>query len=96
MVIGDTNYGRARERGGTASELAASNPLLAAREIAASVDGTDVVVKIGDGIRNWNDLPPLGGGGGGGGGGSYVEFVGPTPPSGYPDGTIGYDTAPAV
>jgi hypothetical protein len=79
-MIGDTNYGRAKERGGTASAMASDNPVLAAREIAASVDGTTVVVKIGDGVTPWNDLPALGGGGGGGG--AYIEADGPTERSG--------------
>lgn len=98
-MIGDTNYGRAKERGSTAAVMAAANPVLAPREFAATVDGTDVVLKIGDGVTPWNDLPsilPHPEGSGGGGGGSYIEADGPTPPTGQPDGTIWRNTSPAV
>lgn len=64
MAIGKTRFGRLQEAGRTASQMASENRVLGAREIAASVDGTTVVTKIGDGVRPWNELPPLGGSGG--------------------------------
>lgn len=91
-MIGDTNYGQLSVRYGTASSLSTSNPLLATGEFAVAVDGTTIVLKIGNGVQHWNDLPAIGGGGGG----AYIEFTGPTLPTGQPDGTIGYDIAPAV
>lgn len=99
MAIGKTRFGRLREAGRTAAQMASENRVLGSREIAASVDGTTVIVKIGDGSTPWNDLEAfcIGDcGGGGGGGGSYIEADGPTPPSGQPDGTIWYNTSPAV
>lgn len=41
-------------RGGTYENLAAANPLLAAREIMVETDTGKL--KVGDGVNNWNDL----------------------------------------
>jgi hypothetical protein len=94
MAIGKTNYGRLRQRQGTVAELASANPVLAYGEFTMTYDGTTPILKIGDGTRTWSALPNLVGGAGGGG--AYIEADGPTPPSGQPDGTIWYNTAPAV
>lgn len=72
MAIGQTVYGRLKQRQGSSAALAAANPVLAAGEFTASINGTTVVLKIGDGVTHWLDLPPIGGDGGGGAGdGSY-------------------------
>ena len=42
-------------KGGTAAALTAANPLLAQREIAVEVDTGRI--KVGNGIKYWNDLP---------------------------------------
>lgn len=76
MAIGKTNYGRLRQRQGTVAELASANPVLAYGEFTMTYDGTDPVLKIGDGTRTWSALPNLYcadcGDGGGGGGGAYA------------------------
>jgi hypothetical protein len=94
MAIGKVRYGRLTEAGRTAAEMSSENRVLAAREFGVSVDGTTLVLKIGDGVTPWNDLPAIGGGSGGGG--SYIEADGPDLPTGQPNGTIWYNTAPAV
>lgn len=66
--IGQTNYGRLRQRQGTVASLGTADPVPAYGEFLVTYDGSDPVVKIGDGVRSWNDLPNLFGGGGGGGG----------------------------
>lgn len=73
--IGGTNYGTLRVRQGTAAALSAANPVLGAGEYGMSRDGTDLVLKVGDGTTAWNSLDPIlphpeGDGGGGGGGGA--------------------------
>ena len=45
--------------GGTAANLTTANPLSARREIVVEVDTGRI--KVGDGIRKWNELPYLGG-----------------------------------
>lgn len=97
MPIGATAYGRAKQRHNTAANLASANPVPAAGEFIAALDGTALILRMGDGATHWNDLPDIyPNGGGGGGGGAYIEADGPTPPSGQPDGTIWYNTSPAV
>jgi hypothetical protein len=51
-------------RKGTASQWSSANPILASGE--PGYDLTNEILKIGDGISNWNGLPPVGGGIGGG------------------------------
>lgn len=91
-MIGNTNYGTLTFRGASLVSLNADDPVLAAFEPVAATDGSSFVFKIGDGIRTWSELPEIGGGGGG----AYIEADGPTAPTGQADGTIWYNTAPAV
>lgn len=92
--IGQTNYGRLRQRQGTVGSLGTADPVPAYGEFLVTYDGLTPIVKIGDGVRSWSELPNLAGGGGGGG--AYIEADGPTPPSGQADGTIWRNTSPAV
>jgi len=48
-----------KHKGGTAAALAASNPILAEREIGVATD--TAAVKVGDGATPWNALPSVGG-----------------------------------
>jgi hypothetical protein len=91
-MIGDTNYGTFAVRYGVPSELDTEDPQPAKGEFILAYDGTSPILKIGDGVRSWSELPNLVGGVGGGG--AYVEAT--TAPVGAADGTIWYDTSPAV
>lgn len=64
--IGGSFYGRAMQRNNTVAGLAAANPVPALGEFVVAYDGTTPVVKVGDGVRAWNDLPALSEGGTGG------------------------------
>lgn len=67
MPIGGSAYGRAKQRHSTAALLSSANPVPAAGEFVQAIDGTDLILKQGDGVRGWNALPtiyPAGGGGG--------------------------------
>lgn len=75
--IGQVDYGRLRQRQGTVSSLGTANPVPAYGEFLVTYDGTTPVVKIGDGVRPWNDLPNIAGGGGGGGGLVIVQASAP-------------------
>jgi hypothetical protein len=94
MAIGGVNYGRLQQRQGTVASLGTDDPIPARGEFLMTYDGSTPILKIGDGVRTWSELPNLVGGAGGGG--AYVEADGPTPPTGQADGTIWYNTAPAV
>jgi hypothetical protein len=60
----------------TAAAAEANNVILAKGEPGYVAD--DDVLKIGDGVRHWNDLEAVGGGGGGGGGGTTATVVAKT------------------
>jgi hypothetical protein len=49
----------------TAAAASANNVILAKGQLGYTAD--DDVLKVGDGVRHWNDLEAVGGGGGGGG-----------------------------
>lgn len=74
-MIGDTEYGRLRQRAKSPSAMTAENPVLASGELAATINGTEFVVKMGNGTTAWNDLPALNVGGGGGGPVPYPRQV---------------------
>lgn len=57
MAIGDTNFGELAFRYGTLDQLTTSNPLLDRGEPIVAFNGTEVVLKIGDGTRRFNELP---------------------------------------
>lgn len=57
MAIGDTNYGELSFRYGTLTALTASNPTLDRGEPIVAFSGTEIILKVGDGTRRFNDLP---------------------------------------
>lgn len=66
-----THPGRFKSLALTSPQWAANDAVLLFGEIAAQDVGSMVpVLKIGDGVRRFSQLPNLGGGGGGGGGGA--------------------------
>lgn len=91
MPIGGTAYGRAKQRHNTLANLNLSNPIPAAGEFVAAIDGDDLVLRMGDGTTHWADLPDIypGSGGGGGGGGPVGQRIMISPAS------VVINTAPA-
>lgn len=61
-----TNYARILARGATEAELIAANETPLERELMVATDSG--VIKVGDGVRRYNDLPKAGGGPSSGGG----------------------------
>lgn len=92
MAVGGTNYGRLRQRQGTVASLSAANPVLAFGEFTITYDGDDPVVKLGDAIRPWLELPNIAGSGGGGGGLVIVQAAEPA----MDVGQLWYDTDAGV
>lgn len=49
---------RIQIRRGTSAQWAAANPVLAAGELGAAIDGDQVTsIRIGNGVDHWADLP---------------------------------------
>lgn len=57
-----TQLARMKQRRGTSAQWASTNPVLADGEIAVVEDSGVVQMKIGDGVRHFNDLPLFAGG----------------------------------
>jgi hypothetical protein len=83
------------EQTGSPAELADANPLLTATRAGIEIGPAGVRMKIGDGVRRWNELPYFGGGDGAGSPGPIGPEgpEGPTGPPG-PKGDTG-DAGPA-
>jgi hypothetical protein len=59
----NTNF-QIQMRRGTAKDWAGFNPVLAAGELAVTIDSSPLQMKIGNGVSAWNDLPYMSGSGG--------------------------------
>lgn len=81
-----THPGRFKQHAFTGSEWSAADPVLLIGELgAANVGSSSPLLKIGDGVRPWSQLPDLiSSGGGGGGANDYIAGPVTTLPPGSP------------